>query len=171
MSATAHLLHCVDPSDRPTSLAEGHLAATLTIFDGNHAGYPVSMRSGFETTIELLKSVGAGAMLWSFVASRRIVCWSCRGRDVGLSSICSHWLEQMGEKGFPSLRAVILLDVLRVGSAGLCSCNTGPPSECSPLSTNVLWICCPPSKTETCVHTSHNLRNTWNSRRRECGLL
>lgn len=59
----------------------------------------------------------ATLMFCSFCASPRIMRWFCRGRVIEVDHPeYRQWLEKMDKKEYPSMRAIILLDVFK-GSA------------------------------------------------------
>lgn len=91
---------------------KGQPAATLTIFNGNFVGYLDATGSGIETVSHVYENGRATIMFCSFDKAPRIMRWFCTGRVVETDHPeFSMWLERMGKKEYPSMRAIILLDV------------------------------------------------------------
>lgn len=91
---------------------KGQPSSTLHIFNGNFVGYLDATGSGIETVSHIYENGRATIMFCSFDKSPRIMRWFCKGRVVEVDHPdYQKWLEKMGKKEYPSMRAIILLDV------------------------------------------------------------
>ena len=96
---------------------KGLPATSFSILNPNFCGYIDATGSGNETVSHLLENGRITIMFCSFGPSPRILRFYCTGRVVEWHEPgFDGWLKRMGKRKIDGARAVILLDVFKVGS-------------------------------------------------------
>ena len=103
---------------------KGMPSATFTVFDANHCAYVDATGSGSETVAHIYEN-GRVTLCWcSFDSTPRILRWYCWGRVIEHDSPdFSKMLECMGHPRVAGARAIIMLEVFKVGT----SCGMSVP--------------------------------------------
>lgn len=95
---------------------KGHPSKTFCIFDPNHAAYVDATGSGSETVSHLYENGRITIMFCSFLATPRILRFFCMGTVVEWDQPrFAPLIRKMGKERIAGARAVILLDVFKVG--------------------------------------------------------
>ncbi|QYT05162.1 hypothetical protein H0G86_012058 [Trichoderma simmonsii] len=103
---------------------KGLLDATFHIFDPNHAAYMDSAGTGIETISHVYENKRITLMFCSLDEKPRIMRLFCTGSVIERTDPkFPGVIESMGKKEFPGIRAVIMLDILKVQT----SCGYGVP--------------------------------------------
>lgn len=118
---------------------KGLPATTFTIFDANHAAYIDATGSGIETVSHVYENGRVTVMFCSFGKSPRIMRFFCTGKVVewnqpGFGPL----LEKMGKRKVQGARAIILLNVFKVGCLSVLSLQSLNRSP-GPI---VVRLCC-----------------------------
>jgi hypothetical protein len=93
----------------------GRPATSFSILSPNLCAYVDATGSGIETVSHILENGRVTIMFCSFETSPRIMRLFCTGRVVEWNEPgFEGWLKRMGNKTFTGMRAVIVLDVLKV---------------------------------------------------------
>lgn len=112
---------------------KGLPATTFTIFDPNHAAYIDATGSGIETVSHVYENGRVTIMFCSFGKSPRIMRFFCTGKVVEWNQPeFGPLLEKMGKRRVEGARAIIMLDVFKVGCLNvlaLYSSNRMPRSK------------------------------------------
>lgn len=117
---------------------KGLPSTSFSILNPNLVGYVDATGSGIETVSHIQENGRCTIMFCSFDASPRIMRLFCTGRVIPWDHPeFDSWRERMGNKHFEGMRAVILLDVWKVGLVvALCT----PPLTLR-IGSDVLWLC------------------------------
>lgn len=100
---------------------KGLPATSFSILNPNLCAYVDATGSGIETVSHILENSRVTIMFCSFETSPRIMRLFCTGRVVEWNEPgFEGWLTRMGNKRFTGMRAVILLDVFKVGLFQIC---------------------------------------------------
>lgn len=96
---------------------KGLIQSTFHIFDSNHAAYLDTAGSGVETISHLYENKRATLMFCSLDGKPRIMRLFCTGSVIERTDPrFSELMQSIGQEGdFPGIRAVIMLEILKVG--------------------------------------------------------
>lgn len=95
---------------------KGLPSSTLSILSPNQVAYVDATGSGNETISHIYENGRVTVMFCSFGTAPRILRFFCTGRVIELDDReFDSWLAKMGDKNVQGARAVIVLDVFKVG--------------------------------------------------------
>ena len=127
---------------------KGLPSSSFCILNPNLCAYVDATGSGIETISHIQENGRCTVMFCSFEASPRIMRFFCTGRVVGWDEPgFDGWLQRMGNdktKNVTGARAVIILDVFKVGSLLFCKppssfCNPLPSTKTEKNSLSLIW--------------------------------
>lgn len=102
---------------------KGLPSSTFTIFDPNHAAYVDGTGSGCETISHVYENGRITIMFCSFLTMPRIMRFFCMGKIVEWDQPeFEPLIRKMGKESIQGARAIILLDVFKVGIHFLWDC-------------------------------------------------
>lgn len=95
---------------------KGLIQSTFHIFDSNHAAYLDTAGSGVETISHIYENKRATLMFCSLDGKPRIMRLFCTGSVVERTdSRFSKLMQSIGQEEFPGIRAIIMLEIFKVG--------------------------------------------------------
>ena len=127
---------------------KGLPSSTFTIFDPNHAAYVDGTGSGSETISHVYENGRITIMFCSFSMSPRIMRFFCTGKVVEWDQPAFEpLLKRMGKGKIEGARAVILLDIFKVGNFAACRYH----QSYLILGSDVVWVWCSLSECKSIV--------------------
>lgn len=122
---------------------KGLLDATFHIFDPSHAAYMDSAGTGIETISHVYENKRITLMFCSLDEKPRIMRLFCTGTVIERTDPKFPGLiESMGKKEFPGIRAVIMLDILKVSTSPGALLYFKKSSNFLTQGANLLWLRC-----------------------------